>query len=101
MKADEVIKTPGTVLFLSHDSSRSGAPIFLLRFLRWLRQNSKIQFRVLVGKSGELTADFEEIGAVDSFEPDRALWYRVLRRLGLHRQFVCNHRAKLRNILLK
>ena len=27
---------PGTLLFLSHDASRTGAPIFLLNFLRWL-----------------------------------------------------------------
>src|SRR5262245_8820206 len=85
-EAKEAITLPGTVLFLSHDSSRSGGPIFLLRFLGWLRQNGRIKFRVLVGKTGELTSDFEEIAATNSFEPDRALWYRALRRLGLHRQ---------------
>jgi glycosyltransferase involved in cell wall biosynthesis len=91
---------PGTVLFLSHDASRTGAPIMLLNFLRWLRQNRDVQFRILVGNSGDLIADFEAIGAVDSFEPDRAFWYKLLRRLKCNSRYVFNHRARLRERLL-
>jgi glycosyltransferase involved in cell wall biosynthesis len=94
------VTSPGTVLFLSHDASRTGAPIMLLNFLRWLRQNRDIQFRILVGKSGSLLADFEAIAPVDSFEPDHAFWYKSLRRLKCHGQFLSKHRGRLRESLL-
>ena len=91
---------PGTVLFLSHDASRSGAPIMLLNFLRWLRQNRAVQFRILIGNSGDLIADFEAVGAVDTFEPDRTFWYKALRRLKCNDRYLSYHRARLRERLL-
>lgn len=89
----------GKVLFLSQDASRTGAPIFLLRFLRWLRQNRDINFQILVGKSGALSSDFEALGTVDSFEPSPTLFYRVLRRLKLHYWLLRKHRSRLRKRL--
>jgi glycosyltransferase involved in cell wall biosynthesis len=89
----------GTVLFLSHDATRTGAPIFMLRLLRWFRQTNNINFRTLVGKAGELGRDFETLGTVDSFEPDETLPYRMLRRLQLHRRYVSSHHARLREML--
>ena len=93
-------QTSQTVLFISHDASRTGAPIFLLRFLRWFRQNHHIQFRVLVGHSGELLSDFESLGLVDSFEPNPTLIYRILRRLNLNGPRRSDHLASLRRKLL-
>ena len=89
----------GTVLFLSQDASRTGAPIFLLRFLRWLRQNRDIKFQILTGRSGALSADFEALAAVDLFEPRRTLLYRILRRLKLDAWHLYKHRSRLRERL--
>ena len=49
------------ILFLSHDASRTGAPMVLLTFLRWLRANSDYQFGVLLGRGGALEPDFASI----------------------------------------
>lgn len=49
------------VLFLSHESSRTGAPIVLLEFLKWLKQNQpQVKCDVLALKPGELSGDFKE-----------------------------------------
>ena len=90
---------PGVVLFLSHDASRTGAPIFLLRFLRWFRQHSNVEFRILLGNSGELSSDFAQVGAVDTFQPKPTVLYRALRRLELHRAHLSNHLSSLRERL--
>jgi glycosyltransferase involved in cell wall biosynthesis len=97
----EMTRRRQTVLFISHDASRTGAPLFLLRFLRWFRDNSDIQFRILVGSAGELLSDFEALGTVHVFEPPRTIAYRVLRRLKLHRRRVRDHRSRLREELLR
>jgi glycosyltransferase involved in cell wall biosynthesis len=49
------------ILFVSHDASRSGAPIALLHFLRWFKNNGNRPFSVMLGGDGELLSDFEEI----------------------------------------
>jgi glycosyltransferase involved in cell wall biosynthesis len=52
------------VLFISHEASRTGAPLFLLNILRWLKNNSDISFQVLLKKDGELKSEFEAIAPV-------------------------------------
>jgi glycosyltransferase involved in cell wall biosynthesis len=89
----------GRVLFVSHDASRTGASIFLLRLLRWLRANYDFDAHILAGSPGELTADFESLGRVDSFEPDPTPLYKVLRRLRLNDWSDSNHLAGLRERL--
>jgi glycosyltransferase involved in cell wall biosynthesis len=54
----------------------------------------------LTGRPGELTTDFAAIGAVDSFEPSDALWYKAMRRLQLQRGYDSNHLACLRESIL-
>jgi glycosyltransferase involved in cell wall biosynthesis len=90
----------GTVLFLSHDASRTGAPIFLLRFAGWLRESHDMHFQFLVGKSGELVPDFKMLGELDLFEPRPTIFYRGLRRLNLHHSYRSRHLARLRKKLL-
>ncbi len=50
------------VLFISHDASRTGAPIVLLHFIRWIKQNSNFEFCILLKDSGHLHEDFSELG---------------------------------------
>lgn len=78
---------PAGVLFVSHDSSRSGAPIALLNFLRWFKKNSTRPFSILLPNDGELTPDFRELAETWSIDRSRwcpgSLWTSVLNRLGL------------------
>ncbi|MDJ1502653.1 glycosyltransferase family 4 protein [Xanthocytophaga agilis] len=50
-----------SILFVSHEASRTGAPIVLLHFLKWLKQNTNIYFVILLKKDGELRSEFEAI----------------------------------------
>ena len=53
--------SPPSILFVSHDASRTGAPIALLTFLRWLRANTDYRFEVLLGSGGALEPAFEAL----------------------------------------
>lgn len=52
------------VLFVTHAADRTGAPLLLLWFLRWLRAHSTVDFEVLVLRDGPLVADFEALATV-------------------------------------
>jgi glycosyltransferase involved in cell wall biosynthesis len=52
------------VLFVCHDAMRTGAPVLLLHFLRWLRENTTIDFEVLLRRNGELSAQFAALARV-------------------------------------
>lgn len=54
--------TKPKILFVSHDASRTGAPISLLAFMRWLRANSKYELGALLQSSGALEDSFRELG---------------------------------------
>lgn len=86
------------VLFLSHEASRTGAPIMLLSVQRWLRRNDSVSFRTVTASPGELTSEFAMLGRVDSAEPGDVL-YRVTRRVGMHRFLRSIHLAHLQESL--
>jgi glycosyltransferase involved in cell wall biosynthesis len=49
------------ILFISHEASRTGAPLILLFLLKWLNKNIKnIQFDVLLINGGAIASDFEK-----------------------------------------
>jgi glycosyltransferase involved in cell wall biosynthesis len=52
------------ILFVSHEASRTGAPILLLDFLRWLRKNTDQEFEMLLGADGPLENEFAKLGVV-------------------------------------
>lgn len=72
------------ILFISHDASRTGAPIVLLHFLKWLRSNSDYPFIVLLKKDGELKAKFEELSDVFVFTHKSHRWIEILRNFANH-----------------
>ena len=51
----------GPVVFFGHGASRTGAPIALLRLLRWLKANTDLPFRIILSHDGPLAADFREV----------------------------------------
>lgn len=75
------------ILFISHDASRTGAPIVFLNFLRWFKQNTDIPFQILLQRGGELEKDFAALAPTLVFEQllDKSLWKRVSKRLGLNK----------------
>lgn len=50
------------ILFISHNATRSGAPIYLLGFIKWLNEHYKLESIILLKDGGELQKDFECIG---------------------------------------
>jgi len=64
-KEENEIRTNGMkILFISHEASRTGAPIMLLNMLKWLKENTKIQFDILLLEGGPLENEFEKIADV-------------------------------------
>lgn len=51
------------ILFVSHDASRTGAPIVLLDFLRWLKNQGVCNFTVLIkdGAKNAMQKDFQAV----------------------------------------
>jgi glycosyltransferase involved in cell wall biosynthesis len=49
------------ILFISHDASRTGAPLVLLDIMTWLKQNTNWELNCLLGNGGPLYKDFSEV----------------------------------------
>src|SRR5215470_13118728 len=60
------------ILFLSHDASRTGAPIVLLNLIRWFKENSSIPFEILLKNGGELEDAFSQLGRCTIYNDERA-----------------------------
>lgn len=52
------------LLAVSHEATRTGAPIVLLRLLQWLKAQREVDIEVLLLKGGPLEADFAALGRV-------------------------------------
>lgn len=73
------------VLFVSHDATRTGAPILLLNLLSWLKENSDISFQILFRNDGPLLSEFEPLAPVivlKRYFKDFNLFQKGLRRIG-------------------
>jgi len=51
------------ILFITHDASRTGAPIILLNFLKWLKNENKFEIFIFLKQGGDMEADFKKVGA--------------------------------------
>ena len=69
------------VLVVSHDASRTGAPILLLHLLRWIKANSDLTFNILLRADGELRMEFEDLGNVTALTDGNSLPGPVQRAL--------------------
>jgi glycosyltransferase involved in cell wall biosynthesis len=52
------------VLFITHDTTRSGAPLLLYNFIKWLKEFDYVEPFILIGRSDELDNQFAELGKV-------------------------------------
>lgn len=66
--------TDRRVLFISHDASRTGAPILLLHLLGWLKSHTSLRFDVVLGEDGELRSQFEALAPVSVVGRWRSGW---------------------------
>ncbi len=87
------------ILFISHDASRSGAPILLRNFIQWLHQNTEHQGILILRVGGVLETDFKAIIETHIFYPK---WYnhyptiskRFLNRIGWYKQKLLSVHSK-------
>jgi glycosyltransferase involved in cell wall biosynthesis len=71
------------VLFISHEATRTGAPLFLLTLLRWLKNSDAVDFSILLKNEGELRPEFKKLGETFSFQfpiryPPSSLIFRLI-----------------------
>jgi glycosyltransferase involved in cell wall biosynthesis len=52
------------LLAVSHETTRTGAPIVLLRFLEWLRAEHRAHIETLILRPGPLMDDFARVGPI-------------------------------------
>ncbi len=50
------------ILFVSHDASRTGAPIVFKHLIQWIKENANLQFSILLLEGGVLEQDFKNLG---------------------------------------
>ncbi len=69
------------VLFISHSAGRTGAPLMLLNALRWIKENTDLNFEILLNEGGVLYQDFAEIAPTRILgeEPRRGTFNRLKR----------------------
>jgi glycosyltransferase involved in cell wall biosynthesis len=76
------------ILFISHDASRSGAPILLRNFIKWLKVNTTHEVSILLRLGGELESDFQDLAEFDYYYSKEYNNYKTLRQRLLNR---CGH----------
>jgi len=50
-----------SIIFVSHDASRTGAPAVLLTLMKWVKSNTDITFSIIIGQRGPWNNRFEEL----------------------------------------
>lgn len=71
------------LLFIGHEATRTGAPMLLLHFLRWLNaRGDACEVDVLLLRDGELADDYRQVANVYVMPTDAQRRPRGLKRLG-------------------
>ncbi len=86
-----------SILFICHESSRTGAPVILLNLLKWIRDKRDVSSWILINKGGELDHDFEQLAPTLILRPAgyESLLRKAIRKLkGKQNAF-----RKIRNFL--
>jgi glycosyltransferase involved in cell wall biosynthesis len=75
-----IIKSNLTILFISHDAYRTGAPILLLNLASLLRSKG-FEIEFLLKKEGELTDEFKSIGNTRLAQSSDSFLQKIKRKL--------------------
>lgn len=83
------------ILFITHESSRTGAPLVLFHFLQWLKENKPgLNFTILDIHGGDLSEEFKEIAnnyhCLEKLRLSESFFYkelqvRILKRMGKYK----------------
>lgn len=93
------------VLFISHEATRTGAPILLLRLIEQIKKYSNFEILILLKYGGELKKDFEKMGKTfvwnrnfpeNNSNTELKEW--ILKRIGVKRK---TEKEKYREEVLK
>ncbi|WP_271392951.1 glycosyltransferase [Aequorivita sinensis] len=81
------------ILFITHDTTRTGAPMVLLHFLRWLKEHqSQVEIDVLALRGGNMEEEFQENCSnyynysVETKTVSLSIIQRILKKLHLYKQ---------------
>ena len=81
------------ILFITHDTTRTGAPMVLLHFLRWLKEHqSQVEIDVLALRGGNMEGEFQENCSnyynysVETKTVSLSIIQRILKKLHLYKQ---------------
>jgi len=88
------------ILVISHDASRTGAPILLLNFLKWIKQNTDIKFEIILRCGGALEKEFSKIGKTTIYylpQKNTTISQKILSKAGYYRSKQKKHEAKIFN----
>jgi glycosyltransferase involved in cell wall biosynthesis len=88
------------ILFISHDASRSGGPILLRNFIRWISKNTNHEFQLLYRVGGLLEPDFQKLTITELFYPKyynnyNTVMQKVLNRLGFYKFKLKRHHQNI------
>lgn len=87
------------VIVVSHDASRSGAPILLLHILRWMRREKNVIISTILIRDGELRSEFEEIGSVKVIQKPKSVLLKVVERITARKVSELGHRLLVKRII--
>lgn len=92
------------ILFISHESSRTGAPFVLLYFLQWLKQNHKgIWVTVISLRGGDLRKEFTDVAneylELPIEKNSESYYQKFLSKLGFISSH--NHNKRIKSFLTK
>ncbi|WP_340102806.1 glycosyltransferase family 4 protein [Rhodohalobacter sp. 8-1] len=88
------------ILFITHDASRSGAPILLRNFMGWMKRNTNHEFQLLCRVGGSLESDFKSHADVKYFYPKhlnnpKTVLQRIINRIGYYKYRIKKHHRDL------
>ncbi|MFN8416240.1 MAG: glycosyltransferase family 4 protein [Cytophagaceae bacterium] len=92
------------ILFISHDASRTGAPILLLNLINWLVVNKGVSAEILImnGKAwhDKLVPDFSKVGKVYVLNENKISYLERIKRFFLKKIGVPNDSSNTRLVEL-
>ena len=67
------------VLFITHETSRSGAPLLLLNYIKWLSERDLVKPYILIGRRDEIDGEFSKLGKVFySYKPKNSIGKNIV-----------------------
>ncbi|WP_434037644.1 glycosyltransferase family 4 protein [Formosa sp. 4Alg 33] len=93
------------ILFVVHESKKSGAPLLLLQLLKEFKSQDGFKIDILISKTGELDSVFKNIGDTYFYNPtyllDLDLKSKILRKVLNTETSVSKHQHKLYKTLVQ